>query len=57
MSGIEPWNLQIPCGDHRCGEAVSLEVARKYIEGPFLRQTLRRLTEEQYKAVAEKMGI
>jgi hypothetical protein len=57
MSGIEPWNLQIPCSNHRSGRDVPLDRARKLIPGPFFRQTLRRLKEEQYKAVAEEMGV
>jgi hypothetical protein len=57
MSGIAPWNLQIPCSKHRSGKDVPLDIARKLIPGPFYRQTLRRLTEQQYKAVAKEMGV
>lgn len=57
MSGIGPWTLQIPCCDHRWKATVPLKVARTHLRSPFYRQTLRRLTEKRYKAVAEEMGV
>jgi hypothetical protein len=55
MSGIGPWVHQFPCTEHRWCEAIPLGQVRKVISGPFYRQPLRRLSEEQYKALESRM--
>lgn len=57
ISGNGPWTLHIRCRNHRYKGEVPLKAARKHIPGPFYRQTLRQLTEKQYRSVAEEMGV
>jgi hypothetical protein len=57
MSGIGPWVHQVPCVDHRWGTPVPLKQARKAVSALFFKQTLTRIGEAQYNAIASKMGV
>jgi hypothetical protein len=57
MSGIAPWNFQIPCEDHQVGVPVPIANIREVVRGPFYRQTLWRISDEQYQKLATRIGV
>lgn len=57
MTGIGAWVFQVPCTEHRSGRLVPLEKIRSVIRGPFYRQTLWRLSEDEYQKLVKEMEM
>jgi hypothetical protein len=57
MTKIDPWVLQVPCGNHRHGVTVPLADVRDIVPGPFYRRTLTPLNEKQFRKLVGLMKL